>query len=121
SAVASRSGAGGRPSANQERVWQSDRPASASGTRGARRQAMLASAPSATTRRGAKRDIGAIAGAKRRALPEFIPPELATLVSAAPEGDSWLHEIKYDGFRILCRVEKGAVRLLTRSGQDWTE
>ena len=39
----------------------------------------------------------------RAALPNFIPPELATLVDNAPEGDAWLHEIKLDGYRITDR------------------
>jgi bifunctional non-homologous end joining protein LigD len=64
------------------------------------------------------------AAAKRRpapaALPRFVEPELATLVDAAPEGGQWLHEAKFDGYRILCRVEHGRVRLLTRRGHDWT-
>jgi bifunctional non-homologous end joining protein LigD len=53
-------------------------------------------------------------------LPEFIEPQLATLVSAVPEGSSWLHELKFDGYRILCRIDNGRVSLLTRHAQDWT-
>ena len=49
-------------------------------------------------------------------LPEFIPPELATLVDQPPEGIGWLHEIKLDGYRTAARVEGGQVRLLTRTG-----
>jgi bifunctional non-homologous end joining protein LigD len=45
---------------------------------------------------------------------------MATLVQAAPEGNEWLHEIKLDGYRVLARIDRGRVRLLTRSGQDWT-
>lgn len=47
-------------------------------------------------------------------------PQLATLVDAAPEGDDWLHEIKYDGYRLLAVLEGGDVRLITRNGKDWT-
>lgn len=47
-------------------------------------------------------------------------PQLATLVEAAPEGDDWVHEIKYDGYRLLAVLEDGAVRLITRNGKDWT-
>ncbi|HXL14508.1 MAG TPA: non-homologous end-joining DNA ligase, partial [Methylomirabilota bacterium] len=64
---------------------------------------------------------GALPGARRAALPRWIPPQLATLVSEAPAGEDWLHEIKYDGYRFLCRVDRGSARLLTRSGLDWTE
>lgn len=52
--------------------------------------------------------------------PAFIPPCLATLADAPPEGDAWVHEIKYDGYRIQARIVDGAVQLLTRTGLDWT-
>jgi bifunctional non-homologous end joining protein LigD len=53
-------------------------------------------------------------------LPSFIAPCLATLVDAPPTGDDWVHEIKLDGYRLQARVLDGDVRLLTRSGLDWT-
>jgi bifunctional non-homologous end joining protein LigD len=58
--------------------------------------------------------------AAKASLPDFVRPQLATLVPAAPEGDEWLHEIKLDGYRVLARIDRGRVQLLTRSGQDWT-
>jgi ATP-dependent DNA ligase len=58
--------------------------------------------------------------AGRPALPEWIRPQLTQLVNEAPEGDQWLHEIKYDGFRMHARLDRGEVRLLTRNGLDWT-
>jgi bifunctional non-homologous end joining protein LigD len=54
-------------------------------------------------------------------LPGWVAPQLATLVGAAPDGDEWVHEIKLDGYRVLARIERGRVRLLTRNRQDWTE
>jgi bifunctional non-homologous end joining protein LigD len=54
------------------------------------------------------------------ALPQWIRPQLTELVDAAPEGDQWLHEIKFDGYRMHARLDHGAVRLLTRTGLDWT-
>src|ERR1700720_2042252 len=54
------------------------------------------------------------------ALPAWIAPQLTQLVDAAPEGDQWLHEIKYDGYRMMARLDRGAVKLLTRTGLDWT-
>src|SRR5438874_9225794 len=54
------------------------------------------------------------------ALPDWVPPQLTLLVDAAPEGDQWLHEIKFDGYRMHARLDRGAVRLLTRTGLDWT-
>ena len=53
-------------------------------------------------------------------LPRWIKPQLTQLVAAAPEGDDWLHEIKFDGYHMHARVDRGAVRLLTRTGLDWT-
>ncbi len=58
--------------------------------------------------------------ASKAALPDFVEPMLATLVSVAPSGPEWLHEIKFDGYRLLARIDHGKVRLLTRSGLDWT-
>ena len=48
-------------------------------------------------------------------------PQLAQLVKEAPSGDEWLHELKYDGYRIGCRIDAGDVTLLSRNGKDWTE
>ena len=48
------------------------------------------------------------------ALPEWVAPQLTQLVDAAPDGDQWLHEIKYDGYRMDARIDRGAVKLLTR-------
>jgi bifunctional non-homologous end joining protein LigD len=59
-------------------------------------------------------------GRKAR-LPEFVAPQLATLVDRVPQGDDWLHEIKFDGYRILCRISNGEISLITRNRQDWTE
>src|SRR5215204_1604026 len=53
-------------------------------------------------------------------FPEFIEPCLASLFADVPGGDRWLHEIKWDGYRLHVRVENGRVRLLTRRGLDWT-
>lgn len=58
---------------------------------------------------------------QRDALPDFVPPCLATLQEKPPAGERWLHEVKFDGYRLQARVENGAVRLLTRSGLDWTD
>ncbi|TIT15483.1 MAG: ATP-dependent DNA ligase, partial [Mesorhizobium sp.] len=62
-----------------------------------------------------------IKGAKKAVLPDFVEPTLATLVSSAPSGERWLHEIKFDGYRLQARIEAGRVKLLTRSGLDWTK
>jgi ATP-dependent DNA ligase len=54
------------------------------------------------------------------ALPQWVRPQPTQLVDAAPEGDQWFHEIKYDGYRMHARLDRGAVKLLTRTGLDWT-
>jgi DNA ligase D-like protein (predicted ligase) len=54
------------------------------------------------------------------ALPKWIRPQLTQLVDQAPEGPGWLDEIKFDGYRMHARLDHGAVRLLTRTGLDWT-
>jgi bifunctional non-homologous end joining protein LigD len=74
---------------------------------------------------GARAEVGRhmdkVEGARPAALPEVVEPELPSLVDHAPDGDGWLHEIKLDGYRILCRIERGRATLLSRNGNDWTE
>lgn len=53
-------------------------------------------------------------------LPDFIAPQLALLAEVPPKGDNWIHEIKLDGYRTLCHKKKSNIKLLTRSGLDWT-
>jgi bifunctional non-homologous end joining protein LigD len=57
---------------------------------------------------------------RRAVAPEFIAPELATLVDEVPDGPDWLHEVKYDGYRILARKAGDEITLFSRSGLDWT-
>ena len=52
--------------------------------------------------------------------PKWIKPQLCKLAAKAPSGPLWVHEIKFDGYRIAARIDQGAVQLLTRSGLDWT-
>jgi bifunctional non-homologous end joining protein LigD len=53
-------------------------------------------------------------------LPKFIPPQLASKVDEPPTGDTWLHELKLDGYRIEAHKSGSAVHLYTRTGLDWT-
>jgi bifunctional non-homologous end joining protein LigD len=62
-----------------------------------------------------------VAAIARSPLPERVRPQLAVVTDAPPSGDDWLHEIKYDGYRALCRVDGGRARMYVRSGQDWTD
>ncbi|CAN7666038.1 DNA ligase D [Rhizobium sp. LjRoot254] len=59
--------------------------------------------------------------AKKSTLPDFIEPQLATLSAKPPIGKRWIHEVKFDGYRLIARIEAGRVKLLTRSGLDWTK
>ncbi|NKJ08027.1 DNA ligase D [Rhizobium sp. SG741] len=62
------------------------------------------------------------AAAKRMksAMPDFIPPQLCETLARPPSADGWIHEIKFDGYRIQMRIEDGEVTLKTRKGLDWT-
>jgi DNA ligase D-like protein (predicted ligase) len=53
-------------------------------------------------------------------LPSWVKPQLCKLMDAPPRGPEWLHEIKYDGYRMHARLDHGRVSLLTRTGLDWT-
>lgn len=85
-----------------------------------------------TTRGGAaeRGEVGSVAGGLRGLnqrpdvevsdLPSSVEVQLATLVDSPPLGNDWLHEIKFDGYRVIVRVEEGKVQLLTRKALDWT-
>jgi bifunctional non-homologous end joining protein LigD len=54
-------------------------------------------------------------------MPGFIKPQLATLKPNAPKGEQWIHEIKYDGYRIQVHLNRGRRKVFTRNGLDWTK
>ncbi len=54
-------------------------------------------------------------------MPDFVAPQLCKLTSRPPSADGWLHEIKFDGYRIQMHIENGDVTLKTRTGLDWTD
>ncbi|WP_315919118.1 DNA ligase D [Mesorhizobium sp. SP-1A] len=84
-------GEGKAAKGEKPRVWHSDKPATAKGR------------------------------AKAARMPEFVEPALATLEKDAPSGKEWLHEVKFDGYRMQAQIAGTEVRLLTRNGLDWTE
>lgn len=63
---------------------------------------------------------GRIRTPESASLSSWIKPQLCKLVEKAPSGDQWVHEIKFDGYRMAARIDRGKVQLLTRTGLDWT-
>ncbi len=114
----------------KKRVWHSNRSVNhnvkAGATRGANgangAAARRTSARSSHGKRAAKKKAkGKAAKSRESRLPDFIPPSLATLRDKAPSGEGWVHEIKFDGYRIQARLDDGDVRLLTRKGLNWAD
>jgi len=75
--------------------------------------------PAKAAKTPAKPKRHSLSGAHKASLPATLTPELATLVESAPSGD-WRYEIKFDGYRVLARIDGDQVRLFTRNGNDWT-
>lgn len=65
--------------------------------------------------------VESVAGARKAVLPAFVEPCLAKLADTAPSGSQWIHEIKFDGYRLQARIDGRKVCLLTRRGLDWTK
>src|SRR5213078_2722488 len=53
-------------------------------------------------------------------MPDFIEPALATSIEKVPSGTRWVHEIKFDGYRVQVHLRDAAVKVFTRRGNDWT-
>src|SRR5205814_3083675 len=58
--------------------------------------------------------------AKDTWVPEFVAPQLATLVTEPPRAGDWVYEVKHDGYRMLAKFSKEGVHLYTRTGNDWS-
>lgn len=69
---------------------------------------------------GPAKKTGRVSGASKSSWPGAFSPQLAVLAESPPSGDQWLHEIKFDGYRIQARIKNGEVELITRNGKDWT-
>jgi DNA ligase D len=76
---------------------------------------------SATKKSAAKSVSKSTRRKPRKSALAFVEPQLAQLVDAPPEGENWIHEIKLDGYRIQAHVNHGDVKLMTRTGLDWTD
>jgi bifunctional non-homologous end joining protein LigD len=96
-------------------VWNSNRGDAAE----ARAENRKAASRSASAKRRAPDQASKAKNAA--ALPDFVAPELCTLVDRPPAAEGWCHEIKFDGYRVQLRVEDGAATLKTRKGLDWTD
>jgi bifunctional non-homologous end joining protein LigD len=94
--------------ADPDRVWQSNRSVAENVKSGK------------VKKRTPKLDPAALTGARKTALPDGLAPQLATLAKTPPEGPDWVHEIKYDGYRMLCRIDRGHARMYSRNGKEWT-
>jgi bifunctional non-homologous end joining protein LigD len=105
--------------ADADRAWESDGKATRGKTtaegkgRGKKRTKTRAEAER-------KWDVAGIKEATKARQPSEFKPQLATPATDVPVGDRWLHELKFDGYRILAFVRHGRVRLVTRRGNDWT-
>ena len=114
--------AGARSRRDRDRVWNSSRGESGESAdsgevrgrspRAAREReaAGAAARPAARESRDLVKAAAAIPGARKAALPATVEAQLATLVDEPPEGDEWLHEMKFDGYRILARARRTAGR-----------
>src|SRR5688572_15717791 len=95
--------------AARDRVWHSNREADPEKPRPAR--AAKVKKPSPRRDRNLAKRAAAVPGARKAGLPRTVAPQLATLVDEAPQGEEWLHEMKFDGYRILARLEDGRATL----------
>jgi bifunctional non-homologous end joining protein LigD len=121
-------GAGDQPEARPKRAAKAAVKPKVAAPRGAARtgkKARETGVKKKPTRKKAKKEkdwagvLATVAGARKRPLPDFIPPCLATLSDNAPDSDAYLHEIKFDGYRMQGRLASAAT-LKTRTGLDWT-
>ncbi|TMJ76044.1 MAG: DNA ligase D, partial [Alphaproteobacteria bacterium] len=91
-------------------IWHSNRAKESRQSKVPRAQAKLQADTSA--RKTAKASSGA--------MPRFVHPQLCKTLSRPPQGDDWVHEIKFDGYRMQLHKKNGAATMLTRKGLDWT-
>ena len=86
----------------------------------ARKSALRAARPKKVASRKSPKAARLPAKAQPAKLPLMLSPQLATLVKAPPQGPGWIYEVKFDGYRILARIDGADVKLFTRNGNDWT-
>jgi bifunctional non-homologous end joining protein LigD len=96
-------------------VWNSNRSPEAS----AEKAAEATGAPKG--REAKSRAAPKAKATNKTTMPDFVPPQLCKLVDRPPGGGDWVHEIKFDGYRMQLRVEAGKAALRTRAGLDWSK
>ncbi len=101
--------------ARADAVWDSRKGSAADA-----RKALQSQQPRSQQSEHAPQTHGRKRGAQH-AMPDMIAPQLCTLVARPPSQQGWIHEIKFDGYRMQLRIENGDVTLKTRKGLDWTE
>jgi bifunctional non-homologous end joining protein LigD len=62
----------------------------------------------------------AVPGAKKAPMPTTMSPQLATLATGVPADGEWVYEIKFDGYRVMARIQRGKASIITRGGHDWS-
>lgn len=115
----------------KERVWSSNSKSEHAGTKAAAakratRKTTKSKSPTTAKSAGGRTKVRktaspSIAGAKKKSLPKTVEVQLATLTKEPPNGDEWLHEIKLDGYRMICRKDGGKIQFISRNQQDWTD
>jgi len=110
------------------KIWQSNRAVDAPLENGKSESGKSKSAKDPEKTKPAKPSAGIsptalakVKGASKAPMPDMISPQLATLAPHAPEGDDWLSEIKFDGYRAVTRIENGKVGMYTRAANEWTD
>jgi bifunctional non-homologous end joining protein LigD len=60
-------------------------------------------------------------GGVKAAFPGFVTPALASSIGKVPSGDRWIHEVKFDGYRVQLHIANEGIHIYTRRGHDWTD
>jgi bifunctional non-homologous end joining protein LigD len=103
---------------SKDRVWESK------GKKGEANATAASPIVKATRRKVAKAKETAAAARTsgiKQPMPKKTDVQLATLTEKPPEGDEWLHEIKFDGYRMICRIDNGKITFTSRNQLDWTD